>query len=76
MSATSGSYLSQERACLSRRPPQRPPPPGSACGELVLAPGLVWIAHIGFDRLLGHGLKYGSGFGATHLGEVGQRDAW
>ncbi|MEJ8859019.1 DUF4260 domain-containing protein [Variovorax robiniae] len=43
---------------------------------VVLAGGLIWLAHIGFDRLLGYGLKYGSGFGATHLGQVGARDAW
>ena len=28
----------------------------------------IWSAHIGFDRLLGYGLKYGDGFGFTHLG--------
>ena len=28
----------------------------------------IWAAHIGFDRLLGYGLKYGSAFGDTHLG--------
>jgi hypothetical protein len=27
----------------------------------------VWASHIGFDRLLGYGLKYSSGFGDTHL---------
>jgi hypothetical protein len=34
---------------------------------------LIWAAHIGFDRLLGYGLKYPSAFRATHLGSV--RDA-
>lgn len=34
---------------------------------------LVWGAHIGFDRALGYGLKYPSGFGDTHLGSVGRR---
>lgn len=29
---------------------------------------LIWICHIGFDRLWGFGLKYPSGFGDTHLG--------
>lgn len=29
---------------------------------------LIWSAHIGFDRALGYGLKYGDGFGFTHLG--------
>ena len=28
----------------------------------------IWAAHIGFDRLLGYGLKYPSGFADTHLG--------
>lgn len=32
-----------------------------------LAIGLVWSAHIGFDRLLGYGLKQASGFDRTHL---------
>ena len=36
---------------------------------------LIWIAHIGFDRLLGYGLKYGAGFGYTHLGRVGKISA-
>jgi hypothetical protein len=34
---------------------------------------LIWINHIGVDRLLGFGLKYGEGFGWTHLGYVGKR---
>ena len=33
--------------------------------------GLVWAAHIGVDRALGLGLKYGAGFGFTHLGRIG-----
>lgn len=37
---------------------------------LVLALGLVWLAHIGMDRLAGYGLKYDSGFGHTHLGSL------
>ncbi len=32
---------------------------------------LIWVAHIGFDRLLGYGLKYPTGFGHTHLGKLG-----
>ncbi|MFC6638745.1 DUF4260 domain-containing protein [Sulfitobacter sediminilitoris] len=31
---------------------------------------LIWVAHIGLDRALGFGLKYGSGFKETHLGRV------
>lgn len=34
--------------------------------------GLIWIAHIGFDRALGYGLKYSEGFGYTHLGLIGK----
>jgi hypothetical protein len=39
---------------------------------LLAMPGLygltlIWVAHIGFDRLLGYGLKYPVAFGATHL---------
>ena len=33
---------------------------------------LIWIAHIGFDRCVGYGLKYGTGFGDTHLGKMGR----
>ncbi|WP_082702581.1 DUF4260 family protein [Pseudacidovorax intermedius] len=36
----------------------------------------IWLAHIGLDRLLGYGLKYGQGFGHTHLGRLGPRDPW
>jgi hypothetical protein len=39
---------------------------------LVLALGLVWLAHIGADRVLGYGLKYGDNFQHTHLGQLGQ----
>lgn len=35
---------------------------------------LIWLAHIGFDRALGYGLKYGSAFADTHLGRVGRRN--
>ena len=40
---------------------------------LVLSVGMVWLAHIGFDRALGYGLKYASGFGFTHLGRIGKK---
>jgi Domain of unknown function (DUF4260) len=33
--------------------------------------GLIWLGHIGMDRLLGYGLKYDETFTATHLGEIG-----
>ena len=42
---------------------------GAAIGQIV---ALIWIAHIGFDRAMGYGLKYGSGFGDTHLGRKGR----
>ena len=32
-----------------------------------LAPAAIWLAHIGFDRALGFGLKYQAGFRHTHL---------
>lgn len=32
----------------------------------------LWVAHIGFDRLMGYGLKYDSSFFDTHLGRVGK----
>jgi len=35
---------------------------------LALSLSLIWIAHIGFDRMLGYGLKYPNAFGDTHLG--------
>ncbi len=36
------------------------------------AVALIWAAHIGFDRLMGYGLKYPTGFGDTHLGTIGR----
>jgi hypothetical protein len=37
----------------------------------LIAIALVWAVHIGIDRALGLGLKYGAGFGFTHLGRTG-----
>jgi Domain of unknown function (DUF4260) len=34
---------------------------------------LIWVAHIGIDRLMGYGLKYPEGFGRTHLGMLGKQ---
>jgi Domain of unknown function (DUF4260) len=31
---------------------------------------LIWLAHIGLDRLLGYGLKYPTAFKDTHLNRV------
>ena len=39
---------------------------------LVLSIAMIWLAHIGFDRALGYGLKYPAGFGFTHLGRIGK----
>ncbi len=36
--------------------------------------GMIWFAHIGFDRALGYGLKYLQGFGFTHLGLIGRKN--
>jgi hypothetical protein len=38
----------------------------------LLPVALSWSAHIGFDRALGYGLKYGAGFRHTHLGPIGR----
>ena len=40
--------------------------------DLGRSVALVWIAHIGFDRMLGYGLKHASGFHDTHLGPIGR----
>lgn len=34
----------------------------------ALAIGLIWLAHMGMDRSLASGLKYGDHFQHTHLG--------
>ncbi len=48
---------------------------GCGLGISLLGPiALIWAAHIGFDRLVGYGLKYAEAFGATHLGWKGERD--
>jgi hypothetical protein len=33
---------------------------------------LIWGAHIGWDRMIGYGLKYTSSFDHTHLGPTGK----
>ena len=35
--------------------------------QSLLLLALIWLAHIGVDRLLGYGLKYSSGFKDTHV---------
>lgn len=55
----------------------------SSIGPLVLAAvlfsngrsvelPLIWLAHVGFDRASGFGLKYPTSFGDTHLGRIGR----
>ena len=52
--------------------------PGLVAAGLVLHQriglglGLIWCAHIGFDRALGYGLKSPEGFRLTHLGKIGR----
>lgn len=46
--------------------------PTGSCGAVLTGGGLVWCAHIGFDRALGYGLKSPEGFRFTHLGRVGR----
>ena len=50
-----GPAVAAAAALLTGRPP-------------VLA--CIWAAHVGFDRLLGYGLKYPTGFVDTHLGRL------
>lgn len=40
----------------------------------LLPISLIWINHIGVDRLLGYGLKFSDGFKWTHLGRLGKRE--
>ena len=48
---------------------------GFAIAEpLVLSVAMIWLAHIGFDRALGYGLKYSAGFTFTHLGRIGKKN--
>jgi hypothetical protein len=41
----------------------------------LLPYALIWINHIGVDRLLGYGLKYSAGFRWTHLGTLSGKRA-
>ena len=47
----------------------------AAYGLLGVSPvavsvALIWLAHVGMDRLTGYGLKYPSGFKDTHLNRL------
>jgi ABC-type transport system involved in cytochrome c biogenesis permease subunit len=46
---------------------------GLAHGPALLPIAFIWFAHVGFDRALGYGLKYASGFSDTHLGAIGRK---
>jgi hypothetical protein len=37
----------------------------------LISIALIWVTHIGADRALGFGLKYGAGASFTHLGRIG-----
>jgi len=39
---------------------------------VVMQLACIWVAHVGFDRMLGYGLKYPRAFGDTHLGRIGR----
>jgi hypothetical protein len=38
--------------------------------ETAVQVALIWLVHIGVDRMLGYGLKYPTGFKDTHLQRV------
>jgi hypothetical protein len=44
----------------------------SRVGTVAWALAVIWVAHIGFDRALGYGLKYPTAFQDTHLGRIGR----
>jgi hypothetical protein len=37
---------------------------------ITIAVGAIWFGHIGWDRMFGYGLKYGTSFKHTHLGDL------
>ena len=46
---------------------------GLSIGRQDVVPyALVWMAHVGFDRMTGMGLKYPTAFRDTHLGRIGR----
>lgn len=44
-----------------------------ADNQLLIGLSLLWFAHVGFDRMLGYGLKSTKGFSHTHLGIIGKK---
>ncbi|RYE52360.1 MAG: DUF4260 family protein [Hyphomicrobiales bacterium] len=45
---------------------------GLLVGPVAFGLAAIWVAHIGFDRMLGYGLKLNGGFEQTHLGLIGK----
>jgi hypothetical protein len=46
---------------------------GALLGEaLLLNLAAIWLGHVGFDRMLGYGLKHSASFRQTHLGMIGK----
>lgn len=39
---------------------------------VIFAIGLLWVAHCGFDRMMGYGLKRTHAFTSTHMGNIGK----
>lgn len=70
-------YLANTRAgaALYNSAHTETPPILLLCGALAkksevgVGLALCWLAHIGMDRMLGFGLKYGTAFAHTHLGD-------
>lgn len=40
--------------------------------EPAAALAVIWLGHIGADRLMGYGLKFQTSFQDTHLGRIGR----
>lgn len=45
---------------------------GFVIGPVAFGLAAIWMAHIGFDRMLGYGLKLNGRFEETHLGLIGK----
>lgn len=41
--------------------------------EVIQLIGIILFSHAAMDRIFGYGLKYGTGFKYTHLGEIGKK---
>jgi hypothetical protein len=46
---------------------------GFLASPLLAELGALWLAHSGFDRMVGYGLKSETSFQDTHLGRIGNR---